>query len=84
MEASLRGAAARPDELPPEAVLQRLQEGLQRNTDAVVGADETLRLAEAMRVLALRHGPAAVRSLHRHGGGFASAARRDRRGETRP
>jgi len=61
VEASLRGAAARPDDPPPEAVLERLKEGLRANADAAVGADETLRLAEAVRVLALRHGPAAVR-----------------------
>ncbi len=61
VEASLRGAAARPDDPPPEAVLERLKEGLRTNADAAVGADDTLRLAEAVRVLALRHGPEAVR-----------------------
>ena len=42
-------------------MLERLKEGLRTNADAAVGADDTLRLAEAVRVLALQHGPAAVR-----------------------
>ena len=58
---SLRGGAARPDDPPPAAVMERLKEGLQGNADAGVGGGETLRLAEAVRVLALRHGAAAVR-----------------------
>jgi DNA-binding NarL/FixJ family response regulator len=58
---SLRGGAARPDEPPPAAVLERLKEGLSAGADAGVDAGETVRLAEAVRVLALRHGPAAVR-----------------------
>ncbi len=58
---SLRGAAARPDDPPPEAVMDRLREGLGDGGDAGVGGAETLRLAEAVRVLALRHGPPAVR-----------------------
>ena len=58
---SLRGGAARPDDPPPAAVMERLKEGLQGNADAGVGAGETLQLAEAVRVLALRHGAAAVR-----------------------
>jgi ActR/RegA family two-component response regulator len=58
--ASLGGGPARPEDPPPPAVLERLKEGL-----AAGGADpaagETVRLAEAVRVLAVRHGPAAVR-----------------------
>ncbi len=50
-----------PDEPPPATVLQTLREGLGTNPDAAVDADEAVRLAEAVRVLALRHGPAAVR-----------------------
>ncbi len=51
-------------EPPPEAPLpadvrDRLREGL-RGPDAAVDADAALRLAEAVRVLAVRHGPAAV------------------------
>jgi hypothetical protein len=40
-------------------VLDQLREGFRTNLAATVGADETLRLAEAVRVLALAHGPAA-------------------------
>jgi two-component system nitrogen regulation response regulator NtrX len=53
--------AARPDEPSPAAVLETLREGLSGNRDAAIDADETVRLAEAVRVLAVRHGPAAVR-----------------------
>jgi two-component system, NtrC family, nitrogen regulation response regulator NtrX len=58
---SMRGAAARPDDPPPPAVLERLREGLSAGLDGTADAGETLRFAEAVRVLALRHGPAAVR-----------------------
>ena len=50
--------AARPEDPPPEAVLDRLRAGL-TSSDGVSGAD-AVRLAEAVRVLALRHGPNAV------------------------
>ena len=63
---SLRGGAvARPDEPPPAAVLESLRAGLSAGGAAPAGADETLRLAEAVRVLAVRHGPAAVRHCTR-------------------
>jgi DNA-binding response OmpR family regulator len=59
--ASLQDRAdQRCQEPPPDAVLDRLREGLRAGTGSAVAADETLRLAEAIRVLALRHGPAAV------------------------
>jgi ActR/RegA family two-component response regulator len=59
---SLRGTAAeRLEEPAPAAVLNRLREGLSAAPGAAVDADETLRLAEAVRVLALRHGSPAVR-----------------------
>ena len=61
MAESLRGETGRPDDPPPEAVLERLKDALSANTGATMDAGETLRLAEAVRVLALRHGPAAVR-----------------------
>jgi hypothetical protein len=61
MAESLRGASARPDDPPPEAVLERLKDALSGSTGAAMDAGETLRLAEAVRVLALRHGPSAVR-----------------------
>jgi ActR/RegA family two-component response regulator len=58
---SLRGKAApRPEDPPPEAVLERLREGLAEPAGGGLEAAETVRLAEAIRVLALRHGPAAV------------------------
>lgn len=59
MAQSLDGAAPRPDEPPPPAVLQRLREELAEGSD-VVDAEATLRLAESIRVLAVRHGPSAV------------------------
>lgn len=45
---------------PPAAVLDRLKEGLAAAGAAPIDADTSLRLAEAVRVLALRHGPVAV------------------------
>ena len=58
MTAAASPQAAEP--LPP-TVLETLREGLGSNPDAAVDAEEAVRLAEAVRVLALRHGPAAVR-----------------------
>ena len=64
MAQSLDGAAPRPEDPPPATVLQRLREGLADRRDAgptdAVDADATLRLAESIRVLAIRHGSAAV------------------------
>jgi ActR/RegA family two-component response regulator len=63
---SLRGGGpGRPEEPPPAAVMDRLREGLSAAPAPAADADETLRLAEAVRVLALRHGPAAVRHCTR-------------------
>jgi hypothetical protein len=45
---------------PPAAVLDQLREGLSATPGSPLDADETLRLAEAVRVLALRHGSPAV------------------------
>src|SRR5579875_164389 len=59
MAQSLDGTASRPEDPPPAAVLQRLREGLDEGHQAV-DADATLRLAEAIRVLAVRHGASAV------------------------
>jgi hypothetical protein len=54
-------AAAETDDAPlPTAVMDRLRAGLGRTANAVVDADTSLRLAEAVRELAVRHGPAAV------------------------
>ncbi len=58
---SLRGSSAqRLEQPPPAAVLDQLREGLSATPGAAVAAEETLRLAEAVRVLALRHGAPAV------------------------
>jgi hypothetical protein len=60
MAESLRGSTPRPEDSPPAAVLQRVREGLRAGPEAPIDSEETLRLAEAIRVLAVRHGPAAV------------------------
>ncbi len=49
----------RPEEPPPPAVMDRLRAGLE-SPGSAVAADDTLQLIEAIRVLAVRHGPAAV------------------------
>jgi ActR/RegA family two-component response regulator len=53
------GQPPRPEDPPPAVVLERLRQGLSGSGD--VDAAETVRLAEAVRVLALRHGSRAVR-----------------------
>jgi DNA-binding response OmpR family regulator len=55
----------RREEAPPPAVMDRLREGLSEAPEAAVDAEETLRLVEAVRVLALRHGSPAVRHCTR-------------------
>jgi ActR/RegA family two-component response regulator len=61
MAESLEGSLpSRPEDPLPAGVLQRLQEGL-ADSAAAVDAEQTVRLAEAVRVLALRHGSGAVR-----------------------
>jgi ActR/RegA family two-component response regulator len=58
---SLRGTPEeRLEEPPPAAVMDRLRQGLSEAPGAAVAADDALRLAEAVRVLALRHGAPAV------------------------
>jgi two-component system nitrogen regulation response regulator NtrX len=59
MVESLHGEAPRPEDPPPAVVLQRLREGLDAGDDPLDGS-ATLRLAEAIRVLAVRHGAPAV------------------------
>ncbi|HVL16176.1 MAG TPA: GAF domain-containing protein, partial [Gemmata sp.] len=44
----------------PASVIETLKEGLGEDPNAVADADTTLRLVEAVRALALRHGPVAV------------------------
>ncbi len=61
MAQTLAGSAAqRLEQPPPDTVLQQLRQGLSAAGSAL-GADDSLRLAEAIRVLTLRHGTAAVR-----------------------
>jgi len=59
---TLRGSAAlRLEEPPPAVVMDRLREGLSATgAGGTMSPDASLRLAEAIRVLALRHGAAAV------------------------
>ncbi len=59
MAQTLDSAEPRPEDPPPAVVLEQLREGLHESADPM-DADATLRLAEAIRVLAVRHGPAAV------------------------
>lgn len=49
-----------PSDVPPPAVIERLKEGLAGDVNATADPDTTLRLVEAVRGLALRHGPVAV------------------------
>jgi ActR/RegA family two-component response regulator len=54
------GAPERPDEPPPAAVLEALRENLATTARVPGEADAALRLAEAVRALAIRHGTPAV------------------------
>jgi ActR/RegA family two-component response regulator len=47
-------------EAPPPAVMARLKEGLGADANAIADPDTTLRLVEAVRALAVKHGPGAV------------------------
>jgi DNA-binding NarL/FixJ family response regulator len=59
---SLRGTQAeRMEQPPPEPVLNTLKVGLSTSAAALVEPEETVKLAEAIRVLAIRHGTPAVR-----------------------
>ena len=53
-----RGPTDRPEEPPPAAVLEALRENLSTTARAPSEADAALRLAEAVRALAVRHGTA--------------------------
>jgi ActR/RegA family two-component response regulator len=58
---SLRGdPAQRLEQPPPAPVMDQLRQGFKSTLGPAVAPEETLRLAEAIRVLALRHGAAAV------------------------
>ncbi len=52
---------AQPDAPPLDTVMERLKTGLDASSNAVVDSGTSLELMEAARVLALRHGPDAVR-----------------------
>jgi ActR/RegA family two-component response regulator len=59
---SLRSTVAeRMEQPPPRPILDSLKESLSDSPGALVEAEETVKLAEAIRVLALRHGNQAVR-----------------------
>jgi ActR/RegA family two-component response regulator len=53
-------AAPAGGEGPPAVVMETLKAGLANDANAVADAETTLRLVEAVRSLAVRHGPAAV------------------------
>ncbi len=58
---SLRGKAGqRLDQPPAPAILDQLRAGLSATTPGTVAGEDSLRLAEAIRELSVRHGPAAV------------------------
>jgi ActR/RegA family two-component response regulator len=58
---SLRGdPAQRLEQPPPAPVMDQLRQGLKTSLGPAVAPEEALRLAEAVRVLALRHGAPAV------------------------
>jgi ActR/RegA family two-component response regulator len=58
---TLRGdVRERMEQPPPDAVLEQLREGLRSAATTGIAAEDSLRLAEAVRVLALRYGPPAV------------------------
>ncbi len=59
--ANLSSAIPAPlDAAPLPAVMERLKEGLGSDVNAIADPGTTLRLVEAVRALALRHGPSAV------------------------
>ncbi len=45
---------------PPAEVMQQLQKGLSTGVSDRAAAEQSVRLAEAIRVLALKHGPPAL------------------------
>jgi hypothetical protein len=58
---SLRGGAAERLEQPaPAAILDGLRQGLSASTGSPISAEESVRLAEAIRLVAVRHGAPAV------------------------
>jgi ActR/RegA family two-component response regulator len=63
---TLRGEPRpRLEQPPPAPVLEQLREGLSAIPGSSISAEDSLRLAEAIRVLSLRYGPAAVQHCTR-------------------
>ncbi len=63
---ALRGTPAqRLDQPPPESVLASVRQALESAATTPLAAEATVRLAEAIRVLSLRHGEAALRHCAR-------------------
>jgi two-component system nitrogen regulation response regulator NtrX len=61
MAETLHGTPGQRLEQPPPAqVLEQLRQGLSADSGNRAGAEQTLRLAEAIRVLALKHGSLAL------------------------
>ena len=58
-------AAARMEQPPAVEVMERLREGLNSQLGGAVDSSAALELAEEVRVLAVRHGPIAVRHCTR-------------------
>lgn len=52
---------SRPEQPPPREILDRLRQGLQTTGESVADAEAALTLAEAIRELAVRHGPQVIR-----------------------
>jgi len=78
------GPVGQPERPPPSAVLDQLRESLGVYPGLQVDASETLQLAEAVRVLAVRHGEAAVRHCTRLISGVRDLLDSIRGGEMRP
>jgi two-component system, NtrC family, nitrogen regulation response regulator NtrX len=47
-------------DFPPELIINRLRQGLEATTNSLVDAEKSIRLVEAIRVLAIKHGSLAV------------------------
>ncbi|MFO0804557.1 MAG: response regulator [Gemmataceae bacterium] len=63
VDAALRASAGMQESLgsaPAPAALESLREGMEADANAVADADTSLKLIEAVRELAVKHGPAAV------------------------
>lgn len=66
MAESLHGdAAQRLEQPPPVQVMDQLRQGLSAGSQDPAGAEKSVQLAEAIRVLGLRHGPAALEHCQR-------------------